>query len=92
MLITASSVIEAKASGVSTFEPDWMITQPSPELEPTNSPITAPITASEIATLSPMKISGSAHGKRNFAKACHGEADSERDVVTACVPHQNVGV
>ncbi len=42
------------------------MTKPSPASAPTNSAITAPMTASQIATLSPTKICGKAWSNRSL--------------------------
>ena len=54
----------AKASAVSALAPDWTITNPRPDDAPTNSAMTAPITARVIAFFNPTNICGRAHRNR----------------------------
>src|SRR5207249_2666171 len=51
---------------------------PRPWSEPTNSPTTAPITESVIATLAPAKKNGSAIGSLTFTKVLNALARYER--------------
>ena len=66
----------ANASSVSARALERTMTCPSPPF-PRNSPITAPTTASGIATFSPTKICGSAFGKRTLRNVRHFGASSD---------------
>ena len=57
---------------------DKIIKYPSPSLEPTHSPITAPITLTAIATLVPENRNGIADGTSTFVKICQRRAPSVR--------------
>src|SRR6185437_10028255 len=78
MLMIVSSNSAPNASGVRDCEVEIRIKYPRPWSEPTNSPITPPMTAKVIAILKPTKICGIAVGNLILMKVWYCVAESER--------------
>jgi hypothetical protein len=71
-------ISDAKIEGVSSVTPPVMISAPSPRSEATNSPTIAPITLIVALSFKPVKMYGTAFGKRIFMKTCQRLARSVR--------------